>query len=114
MNLVVVESPSKAKTIGKYLGKGYIVKASKGHVVDLPKSGLGIDVEHDFKPEYIVTNPTSLSELKKSFKDADKLILAVDLDREGEAIGWHIAKELNVIDENGKPKGKKPFERIVF
>ena len=74
MELVVVESPSKAKTIGKYLGKGYVVKASKGHVVDLPKSGLAIDVEHDFKPEYVVTNPKSLNEIKKSLKDADKLI----------------------------------------
>ncbi len=114
MELVVVESPSKAKTIGKYLGKGYIVKASKGHVVDLPKSGLAIDVQNNFKPEYVVTNPKSLNEIKKSLKEADKLILAVDLDREGEAIGWHLARELKLIDENGKPKGKKKIERIVF
>lgn len=114
MQLVIVESPSKAKTIGKYLGKGYVVKASKGHVVDLPKSGLAIDVENDFKPEYVVTNPKSLGEIKKSLKDADKLILAVDLDREGEAIGWHLARELKLIDEKGNPKGKKPIERIVF
>lgn len=114
MELVIVESPSKAKTIGKYLGKGYIVKASKGHVVDLPKSGLAIDVENNFKPEYVITNPKSLSEIKKSMKDADKLILAVDLDREGEAIGWHLAKELKLIDEKGNPKGKKKIERIVF
>lgn len=114
MNLVIVESPSKAKTINKYLGKNYIVKASKGHVVDLPKSKIGIDVEHNFEPVYEVTNKKALSELKSAFKNADRLILAVDLDREGEAIGWHIAKELKVIDKNGKTKGKKPIERIVF
>ncbi len=114
MDLVIVESPSKAKTIGKYLGKGYTVKASKGHVVDLPKSGLSIDVEDNFKPQYVITNPKSLSEIKKSLKDATRLILAVDLDREGEAIGWHIAKELKLIDEKGKPSGKKKIERIVF
>ena len=114
MNLVVVESPSKAKTINKYLGKDYIVRASKGHIVDLPKSKLSIDVDHDFKPEYVVTNQKSLTELKKAFKDADKLVLAADLDREGEAIAWHVARELKVIDENGKHKGKKPVERIVF
>lgn len=114
MNLVVVESPSKAKTINKYLGKDYIVLASKGHVVDLPKSKLSIDIENDFKPEYIVTNPKSLGEIKKKFKEADKLILAVDLDREGEAIGWHIARELKLVDDKGKNVGKKPVERIVF
>lgn len=114
MKLVIVESPSKAKTINKYLGKDYIVKASKGHVVDLPKSKLGIDIENGFAPDYQVTNNKSLQEIKKSFKDAESLILAVDLDREGEAIGWHIAKELNLIDNNGKPKGKKNIQRIVF
>lgn len=114
MDLVVVESPSKAKTIGKYLGKDYIVKASKGHVIDLPKSGLAVDVNNNFKPEYVVTNSKSLSEIKRSLKTADKLILAVDLDREGEAIGWHIAKELKLIDDKGNVKGKKKVERIVF
>lgn len=114
MNLVIVESPSKAKTINKYLGKEYDVIASKGHVVDLPKSKLSIDVEHDFKPMYTVTNPKSLAEIKKRFKHADKLILAVDLDREGEAIGWHVAQELKLINDKGKKVGKKPVERIVF
>jgi DNA topoisomerase I len=114
MNLVVVESPSKAKTINKYLGKNYVVRASKGHVVDLPKSKIGIDVENNFEPQYEVTNQKSLSELKKLFKTSDELILAVDLDREGEAIGWHIAQELKLIDKNGKSKGKKPLKRIVF
>lgn len=114
MNLVIVESPSKAKTINKYLGKGFDVIASKGHVVDLPKSKLSIDVENDFKPLYTVTNPKSLAEIKKRFKSADKLILAVDLDREGEAIGWHLARELKLVDDKGKRIGKKPLERIVF
>ncbi len=114
MNLVIVESPSKAKTINKYLGKDYLVKASKGHVVDLPKSKIGVNVEKNFEAEYEVTNKASLSDIKKAYKGADKLILAVDLDREGEAIGWHIAKELKLIDDNGKLKSKKPLERIVF
>lgn len=114
MKLVIVESPSKASTIKKYLGEGYIVKASKGHVIDLPKSGLGVDVENNFKPEYIVTKKDSLAELKKAYKDADKLILAVDLDREGEAIGWHIARELGAITDDGKAKKGKSIERIVF
>lgn len=114
MKLVIVESPSKASTIKKYLGEGYIVKASKGHVIDLPKSGLGVDVENNFKPEYIVTKKDSLAELKKAYKGADKLILAVDLDREGEAIGWHIARELGAITDDGKAKKGKSIERIVF
>ncbi len=114
MNLVIVESPSKAKTINKYLGKDYIVKASKGHVIDLPKSKIGVDVDKNFEPQYEVTNKTSLSDIKKSFKQADKLILAVDLDREGEAIGWHIAKELKMVNDAGKHTSKKPLERIVF
>ncbi len=114
MNLVVVESPSKANTIKKYLGKGFEVKASKGHVVDLPKSQLGIDVENDFKADYVVTNPKSLRELKAAYKNADKLILAVDLDREGEAIAWHVAQKLGAIDAKGNPKKGKLVERIVF
>src|SRR6185369_16666402 len=114
MNLVVVESPSKSKTIKKYLGKDYHVIASKGHVVDLPKSTTGIDPEHNFKADYVVTKKEALADIKKAFKGSDKLIIASDLDREGEAIGWHIAKELGVIDEKGKHIGKKPIERIVF
>jgi DNA topoisomerase-1 len=114
MNLVVVESPSKSKTIKKYLGKDYTVLASKGHVADLPKSELGVEVEKNFEPKYIVTNKKSLAELKKAYKDADKLILAVDLDREGEAIAWHVAQRLGAVDKNGKPKKDKKVERIVF
>lgn len=114
MHLVIVESPSKARTINKYLGKDYLVKASKGHIIDLPKSKMGIDIENGFKPQYEVTNKQALAELRKAFKQADKLILAVDLDREGEAIGWHVARELKAVDNAGKQKGTTPVERIVF
>ncbi|WP_420718242.1 type I DNA topoisomerase [Pyxidicoccus sp. MSG2] len=94
--LVVVESPAKAKTIKKYLGSGYTVKASVGHVKDLPKSKMGVDVEHDFQPEYEVIKGKEkvLNELKKMAKSADKVFLATDPDREGEAIAWHIKEEL--------------------
>lgn len=114
MKLVVVESPSKAKTINKYLGKDYKVIASKGHVIDLPKSSLGVDVEGNFEPEYVVTKKAALSDLKKAYKEADGLILAVDLDREGEAIGWHVAQKLGAINKDGKAKKGKEVKRIVF
>jgi DNA topoisomerase-1 len=115
MKLVVVESPAKAKTIQQYLGKDYIVRSSKGHVVDLPKSGLAVDVEHDFTPTYVVTKPAVVKELKSEYKKADELVLAVDPDREGEAIGWHIAQELGAIDAIGRHRPKaKPVKRIVF
>lgn len=116
MEIVVVESPSKAKTIEKYLGRGYKVLASKGHIVDLPKSTLAIDVDHDFKPDYEVRNPGVLKDLKKALNGADALILAVDPDREGEAIGWHIARELKLIDIHGKRNSKAKYDvkRIVF
>ncbi len=116
MKLVIVESPSKAKTIEKYLGKGYKVIASKGHIVDLPKSSISIDVENDFAPAYEVKNAAVLKQIKSEFKEADSLILAVDPDREGEAIAWHIARELKLIDKSGKKssKNKKDLMRIVF
>jgi DNA topoisomerase-1 len=94
--LVVVESPAKAKTIKKYLGSGYAVKASVGHVKDLPKSKMGIDVEHDFRPEYhvIPSKEKALGELKKAAVGAEQVFLATDPDREGEAIAWHLHEEL--------------------
>jgi DNA topoisomerase-1 len=94
--LVVVESPAKAKTIKKYLGSGYAVKASVGHVKDLPKSKMGIDVEHDFKPEYhvIPSKEKALGELKKAAAGVTCVYLATDPDREGEAIAWHLNEEL--------------------
>jgi DNA topoisomerase-1 len=107
-SLVIVESPAKAKTIQKYLGKDYVVLASKGHIRDLPKSGLNIDVEHDYAPKYEVLEDHKdvLSELKKAAKDSDEIFLAPDPDREGEAIAWHIAQELAPM--------KKPMRRIEF
>jgi DNA topoisomerase-1 len=95
--LVVVESPAKAKTIKKYLGSGYTVKASVGHVMDLPKSKMGVDVDHDFEPQYEVIKGKEkvLNELKKAAQGVDKVFLATDPDREGEAIAWHISNELN-------------------
>lgn len=99
-NLVIVESPAKAKTIKQYLGKSYNVVASMGHIRDLPKSQMGVDLEHHFEPKYITIRGKGelLSKLKKEAKNAKKIYLATDPDREGEAISWHLAKLLN-IDE---------------
>ena len=100
-NLVIVESPAKAKTIGKYLGPGYEVKASMGHVRDLPKSKLGVDVEHGFELNYqpIKGKEEVIDELKKSAKKSEKVFLATDPDREGEAISWHLKELLNIPDD---------------
>lgn len=105
--LVIVESPAKAKTIGQYLGSDYIVRASFGHVRDLPKSKLGIDVEHDFTVDYqqIPRSKKAVSELKTALKNSDEIFLATDYDREGEAIAWHLVELL-------KPKQK--VNRITF
>ncbi len=102
-NLVIVESPAKAKTIKQYLGKSYTVMASFGHVRDLPKSQMSIDIEGNFEPKYITIRGKGelLSKLKKAAKDAKKIYLATDPDREGEAISWHLATLLD-IDENEK------------
>ncbi len=112
--LVIVESPSKEKYIKKYLGASYDVKASYGHIADLPKKELGVDIEKNFKPKYIVTNRKALRGLKDAFKGKNTLILAVDPDREGEAIGWHVAQRLGVIDKTYKVKKGKSLQRIVF
>jgi DNA topoisomerase-1 len=106
--LVIVESPAKAKTIQKYLGTGYTVEASLGHVKDLPKSDLGVDVENDFDTEYIVIpgKEKVLIKLKKLAQSADSIYLAPDPDREGEAIAAHLADELG----NGSKKKKKKKE----
>ena len=100
--LVIVESPAKVKTIKKFLGKNYEVTASNGHVRDLPKSQLGIDVEHDFEPKYITIRGKGdiLAKLRKEVKKADKIYLATDPDREGEAISWHLVKALKLEDKN--------------
>ena len=118
MKLVVVESPTKIKTIKKYLPKDYEVIASYGHIKDLPKKDLGIDIEKNFEPSYIISagKRKVATQLKERFQKAQSLILAVDPDREGEAIGWHVAQLLGVINKNGKikPSSKKKLARIVF
>ena len=97
-NLVIVESPSKAKTLKNYLGSSYVIMASKGHVRDLPAARLSVDVKKDFEPKYsIVKGKESLvKELKEAVKDSDKVFLATDPDREGEAISWHLAEILGL------------------
>ncbi|MDZ7786221.1 MAG: type I DNA topoisomerase [Candidatus Saccharibacteria bacterium] len=107
-NVVIVESPAKAKTIERYLGKDYSVKSSFGHVRDLPKKGLNIDIEKDFKPTYKINadKQKTISELKSAVKEADTVWLASDEDREGEAIAWHLCKALDLDDKKTK--------RIVF
>ena len=106
--LVIVESPAKAKTIKKFLGSNYEVIASNGHVRDLPKSQMGIDIENDFEPKYITIRGKGeiLAQLRKEVKKADKVYLATDPDREGEAISYHLSKALN-LDE-------KKYKRITF
>ena len=112
MNLVIVESPSKAKTIKGYLGANYKVIASVGHIRDLPKSSLGIDIENGFEPHYINIRGKGdiINELKREAKNASKIFLATDPDREGEAIAWHLAGQLGI------PKDKPcrvPFNELT-
>src|SRR3954447_19881847 len=106
--LVIVESPAKARTISKYLGSGYTVKASMGHVRDLPKSTLGVDVDDDFAPTYLVPRDKSkvIKEIKESVQSAKEVYLATDPDREGEAIAWHL------VEATGARS--KPVHRVVF
>ena len=110
-SLVIVESPAKAKTIGKYLGKQYIVKASLGHVKDLPKKDLAVDVEKDFTPRYEVIEGKKklISELKQAAKAVESVYLAADPDREGEAICWHLKEELEP-----KKSSKPAIFRVMF
>src|SRR5580693_4223863 len=98
-HLVIVESPAKAKTINKYLGDDYVVRASMGHVRDLPSKGMGVDLK-TFQPDYEVLESRGkvISELKKLAKDSDRVYLATDLDREGEAIAWHLKEALGIPD----------------
>ncbi|MFP5212003.1 MAG: type I DNA topoisomerase [Acidobacteriota bacterium] len=107
-SLLIVESPTKAKTLGRYLGKDFIVKASVGHVKDLPKSKLGIDIEKDFQPDYQVIRGKKkvITELKAAAAEADAIYLGPDPDREGEAIAWHIAEEIKAKN--------KPVYRVLF
>ena len=107
-SLVIVESPAKAKTLKKFLGAGFTIEASMGHVRDLPKSELGVDPATDFDPKYITIRGKGelLAKLRKAAKDADKIYLATDPDREGEAISWHLMHALK-LDET-------KTERITF
>jgi DNA topoisomerase I len=118
-NLVIVESPAKAKTINKYLGKDYLVKASIGHIKDLPSKGLGVDVEHNFEPTYELipdskkrNNKKIVAELKKAAKEAEAIYLAADPDREGEAICQHLAEEI-VPKRPAKPAYRVMFNEIT-
>ena len=120
MNLVIVESPTKAKTLSSFLGKEYQVEATWGHVRDLPPKKLGIDIENDFKPQYVILSGKKkrVAELKKLAKKAEKIILATDLDREGEAIAYHMAVLLappnSRINSNKKFELLENYSRIVF
>ena len=109
MDLIIVESPTKSKTISKFLGSKYKVLSSYGHIRDLPKSKLGIDVENNFEPHYVIPTKArkKVKELKDTLPKVKKVILATDEDREGEAIAWHLVSAL-------KLEGKKDYERIVF
>jgi len=106
--LVVVESPAKARTIKKYLGDGYKVKASVGHIRDLPEKSLGIDIENDFEPKYIVVKGKRkvIKELKDESSKSSMVYLATDMDREGEAIAWHIKEIVG--------NSRIPIKRIIF
>ena len=108
MALVIVESPAKAKTINKYLGSAYTVKASMGHVRDLPEKGIGVDIEKEFEPTYEVLSSRKklVSELKSIVRSVDEVYLATDLDREGEAIAWHLSQALNL--------DQRAVKRVVF
>ncbi|ADY73597.1 DNA topoisomerase I [Desulfurobacterium thermolithotrophum DSM 11699] len=101
--LLIVESPAKAKTIQRYLGKDFIVKASMGHVIDLPEKEFGVDIEKDFKPKYVTIKGKDkvLKEIRKAAKESEEVLLATDPDREGEAISWHIANALKRIKKEG-------------
>src|SRR5450759_3894203 len=131
-SLVIVESPAKAKTINKYLGRNYVVKASYGHIMDLPKKVMGIDIDHGFEPTYEV-NPDKegvVTQLQKAAATADAVYLAGDPDREGEAICAHLAdilsgpklefpeegettEETQETGKKGKKKAKKPVKKVV-
>src|SRR3989338_3384450 len=112
--LIIVESPTKAKTISRFLGGAYQVEASRGHVRDLPKSKLSIDVKHDFEPVYIIPPKAkeTVAKLKEQAKSAPSIILATDEDREGEAISWHLvqALDLNLVDAQ---QARRVLDRLV-
>src|SRR5687768_7035112 len=108
-SLVIVESPAKAKTIGKYLGRAYRVRATIGHVRDLPEKKMGIDIENGFEPEYVTIpgKEKTVADLKSAARDSREIFLATDPDREGEAIAWHVAQQI-------KSKNGAPIRRVLF
>src|SRR5215210_9100085 len=112
-SLVVVESPAKAKTIGKYLGRGYRVRATIGHLRDLPEKKIGIDIENGFEPEYVTIpgKEKTLADLKAAARDSKEILLATDPDREGEAIAWHVAGQIR--RKNGAPVRRVLFHEIT-
>ena len=114
-NLVIVESPAKVKTIKKFLGSNYEVTASYGHVRDLPKSRMGIDVDHDYEPKYITIRGKGelLADLRKKVKKADRIYLATDPDREGEAISWHLVAALKLDEMKDKEVYRITFNEIT-
>jgi DNA topoisomerase-1 len=111
-SLVVVESPAKARTIGRFLGPSYVVKASMGHIRDLPKSKLGVDLEKDFEPQYVTVRgkTKAIKELKAAAAKAGNIYLAPDMDREGEAIAWHLA---HLVDKTGERTRRVIFNEIT-
>jgi DNA topoisomerase-1 len=114
MNLVIVESPTKAKTLSNYLSKDYEILASMGHIRDLPKSGLGVDIDNDFTPEYVIPDKAkkTLDQLKKSAKDANTVLFATDPDREGEAISWHLS-QIVLPKKKGIKTGRVVFHELT-
>src|SRR5687768_1709409 len=123
-SLVIVESPAKAKTIGKYLGRGYKVKATVGHIMDLPEKKLGIDVEKSFKPDLVPIpgKEKTIAELKSAAKNAKAIFIATDPDREGEAIAQHVADQIRPkrgrgrkkVEEDGSEVSNAPIKRVLF
>src|SRR4030042_6247862 len=121
MKLVIVESPTKARTISKFLSKDYAVKSSYGHVRDLPKKEMGIDIENDFSPRYIIPAKArgKVAELKELSRKSDEIILATDEDGEGEAIAWHLVQALSLTRRSAPPSPLRErdgvrVKRIVF
>jgi DNA topoisomerase I len=115
-NLVIVESPTKARTLAKFLGKGYRIEASMGHIRDLPKAEIGVNVDDNYEPRYIIPRDKKkrVNELKKIASEAKTIWLASDPDREGEAIAWHIAALLKEGDKKNKPRTDQELKRVVF
>ena len=111
-SLVIVESPAKAKTIGKYLGRAYRVRATVGHIMDLPEKKLGIDIEHGFEPELVAIpgKEKTIADLKSAARESREVFIATDPDREGEAIAWHVAQQIR--PKRGQPV--IPIRRVLF